>query len=145
MHTGNNLIIKSVCLEHSSLPLLIMGAIDNPSPDKVIAIIKSYNHPDHEMLGAFMGDTLVGILGICKTSAAVITMRHISVLPEFQRHGVGTLLLNAIMKCHERHRIIAETDQESVGFYLKSGFSCNAFEGIYGTLRYTCVFNNLCC
>jgi len=71
-----------------------------------------------------------------------ITIRHISVLPEFQRQGIGKLLLDNIKKRYAENKIIAETDEESVGFYLKSGFSCNSFEGEYENLRYSCEFGH---
>lgn len=71
-----------------------------------------------------------------------ITIRHISVLPELQRQGVGKLLLDDVKERYANHKIIAETDEESVRFYLKSGFSCNSFEGKYENMRYNCEFNS---
>jgi GNAT superfamily N-acetyltransferase len=60
-------------------------------------VIESYKNPDHEIIGAFMDDILVGCLGICKVDTR-ITIRHISVVQGFQRQGFGTLLLNEIKK-----------------------------------------------
>lgn len=140
MNAGNKITIKYVSLDDVGLPSVIYGAIGNPSKNKVLEVIRSYKHSSHEMIGAFMGDILVGVLGLCKTSE-VITIRHISVLVDYQGQGIGTLLLDEIKKCYEGCKIIAETDEESVDFYAKSGFTCHAFNMPYGNLRYKCEFN----
>lgn len=142
MNAGNKITIKSVNPDDAGLPLVIHGAVGNPSPDKIVAVIKRYAYPGHEIIGAFTDDILVGMLGVYIANA-LITIRHISVLQNFQRQGVGTLLLGEIKKCYEGYRIIAETDEESVGFYAKSGFSCHGFKGKYGNLRYKCEFYTL--
>ena len=72
---------------------------------------------------------------------SVITIRHIALLKDFQRRGIGTLLLNYTKKCYERYRFVAETDEESVDFYFESDFTCHEVKGRYGNLRYKCEFN----
>jgi hypothetical protein len=59
-----------------------------------------------------------------------------------QRKGIGKLILDYVKERYAKHKIIAETDEESVGFYIKSGFSCNAFKGKYENLRYSCEFSS---
>ena len=140
MNAENKITIKSVTLDDAALPLVIYGAIGNPSPEKVLEVIGSYKNPDHAIIGAFVGDIFAGILGIYKTSE-VLTIRHINVLINYQKEGIGTLLLDYIKKCYEGCKIIAETDSESVDFYAKSGFTFHAFKGQYGNLRYKCEFN----
>lgn len=140
MNAGNKITIKSVNLDDAMLPSVIYGAIGNPSENKVLEVIGSYKNPDHEIIGAFIGDILVGALGFCKTSE-VITICHISILKGYQRQGIGTLLLDKVKKSYERCRIIAETDAESIDFYVKSGFTCHGFKGSYGNLRYKCEFH----
>lgn len=109
MNAANKVTIKSVDSDDASLPLVIHDSMLHPSSDKILEVIKSYVHPDHEIMGAFMDDILVGILGIYKTSS-LITMRHISVLQDFQRQGVGTLLLDEIKKRYAGYSIIACED-----------------------------------
>ncbi|RTK92958.1 MAG: GNAT family N-acetyltransferase [Rickettsiales bacterium] len=140
MNAENKLTIKPVNLDDTRLPSVIYGAIGNPSPEKVLGVIGSYKNPDHAVIGAFIGDILVGVLGLCNTSK-IITIRHISVPLKYQRQGIGTLLLEEITKQYGSCKIIAETDMESVDFYAKSGFTCHEFKGPYGNLRYKCEFN----
>ena len=140
MNAENKLTIKPVNLDDTRLPSVIYGAIGNPSPEKVLGVIGSYKNPDHAIIGAFIGDILVGVLGLCKTSK-IITIRHISVPLKYQRQGIATLLLEEVKKQYEGYKIMAETDTESVDFYAKSGFTFHEFKGPYGNLRYKCEFN----
>ncbi|WP_006303719.1 GNAT family N-acetyltransferase [Holospora undulata] len=140
MNAENKITIKSVSIDDARLPAVIHDAIGNPSPDKVLEVIGSYKNSDHSITGAFIGNILVGILGLYKTSE-VITIRHISVLQDFQKQGIGTLLLEEVKKQYKGCKIVAETDTESVDFYAKSGFTCHEFKGPYGNLRYECELN----
>jgi len=140
MNAENKIIIKSVTLDDARLPSVICGAIGNPSSEKVLEVIESYKNSDHSIIGAFIDDILVGILGLCKTSK-VVTIRHISVHLKYQRQGIGMLLLEEVKKQCEGYKIMAETDSESVDFYAKSGFTRHEFKGPYGNLRYKCEFN----
>jgi GNAT superfamily N-acetyltransferase len=140
MNAGNKITIKSVSLDDASLPSVIYGAIGNPSPEKVLEVIESYKNFDHAIIGAFISDILVGVLGFCKSSE-VITIHHISVSLHYQRQGIGTLFLEEVKKQYASCNIVAETDAESVDFYAKSGFACHEFKGRYGNVRYKCELN----
>jgi len=140
MNAGNKITIKSVSLDDARLPSVIHGAIGKPSENKVLEVIESYKNSDHSVIGAFIGDILVGVLGLCKASE-VITIRHISVPLHYQRQGIGTLLLEEIKDFYKGCKIMAETDTESVDFYSKSGFTCYEFNGPYGNLRHKCEIN----
>jgi hypothetical protein len=39
---------------------IIHGALGNPSENKVLEVIENYKNPDHPIIGAFIGDILVG-------------------------------------------------------------------------------------
>lgn len=134
----NKIVIRSVNLDNVSLSSLIFGIIGSPSKNKAQKIIESYKQPNHTIMGAFVNDNLIGILGIHKTKE--LTIRHMGVLKESQRQGIGTLLLNNIKNHYKECKIIVETDVESVDFYIKLNFVCHAFKGKHGNLRYTCTF-----
>jgi GNAT superfamily N-acetyltransferase len=133
------MIIKAVSLDNRQLLSVIYSAIGNPSPDRILEVIRSYSNPEHEIIGAFIDDILVGVLGFVKESET-IAIRHISIIENWQRQGLGTLLLEEIKKYYKGYNISAETDEESVDFYLKSGFICREFQGLYGNLRYKCYY-----
>jgi GNAT superfamily N-acetyltransferase len=136
----SKITIKSVSLDDIKLPSVIHDAIGNPTQEKILEVIESYKNPDHSIIGAFIDDILVEVLGSYKTNK-IITIRHISVHLKYQRQGIETLLLEELKKENKGYRIIAETDAESVDFYARLGFTCHEFKGPYGNLRYKCEFN----
>ena len=140
MNAENKINLKKVSADDPKLPDVIKFSIGYPTEDKVLEIIKTYATYGNELTGAYLEGGLIGVVGFYCLEK--ITIRHISVLPEFQRKGIGKLLLDNIKKRYAENKIIAETDEESVGFYLKSGFSCNSFEGEYENLRYSCEFGS---
>lgn len=129
--------IKYISFDNMQLPLVIYGAIWYPSENKLQEVIASYKAIDHYIIGAFIDSILVGILGFYKEQD-IITIRHISILKKFQRQGLGILLLSEIKREYIGYRILAETDEEAVDFYVKVGFICDSFNGPYGNLRYKC-------
>lgn len=64
MNAKNKIIIKYIRIDNPGLPSVMIGAIGNPSQTKALEVIKSYEAIDHEIIGAFMDDILVGVLGI---------------------------------------------------------------------------------
>jgi GNAT superfamily N-acetyltransferase len=135
------IFVLNVKADHPHLSKVIQFSIGYPTDDKILEVIASYKNADNILRGAYLDECLIGIIGIQQIERN-ITIRHISVLPEFRGLRVGTLLLNNIKVQLSRYRINAETDEESVGFYLKSGFTCTPFQGKYGNLRFSCKFNN---
>lgn len=141
MVAANKINLKKVSAADPKLPEVMNFSMGSPTEDKILEIISTYHDAGNELIGAFLEGGLIGVVGLLQ-STEKITIRHISVLPEFQRQGVGTLLLDYVKEHYSGHKIIAETDGESVVFYLKSGFSCNSFEGKYENLRYSCEFGS---
>jgi|LauGreDrversion4_2_1035121.scaffolds.fasta_scaffold756931_2 GNAT superfamily N-acetyltransferase len=96
--------------------------------------LKGMSPPDHEIIGAFIKDCLIDILRYSLSLELLppqkhlrgrsIVIRHMSVVTDFQKKGIGTLLLDEIKKRYAGHDFVLETDTESVGFYRKNFFSC---------------------
>ena len=74
----------------------------------------------NELTGAYLEGGLIGDVGLLLLRE---NNHHISVLPEFQRQRVLESCLWTILKKRSAENRIAETDEESVGFYQNSGFS----------------------
>jgi len=137
MNAENKVKIKPISLQEPRLKWVIKASIGNPTEAKIQDVIRSYQAPNHEVVGAFLDDLLVGMIGIFYNSN-LITIRHISIISDYQKCGIGKLLINEIKK--KKNPIIVETDAESVLFYKKLGFSCHAFKNSSGYLRYNCQF-----
>ena len=75
-------------------------------------------------LGCEEGGNLLGVAGYQQVKDTTL-VRHVYVLPERQRRGIGTQLLNRIMQVAETRQILVGTWQAAswaITFYQKHGF-----------------------
>ena len=88
------------------------------------------------VLGAYDSDRLVGIIRAVGDGQTIVFVQDIIVLPEYQRKGIGTKLLKAVMdKYHDVYQIELLTDNtvktkafyRSVGFTASDDIGCVAF------------------
>jgi len=66
----------------------------------------------------------------------VVEILDIAVDPDQRRQGLGSLLIERTIARHRPAKVIAETDDDAVGFYRKLGFDCAPFESKWGNTRY---------
>jgi ribosomal protein S18 acetylase RimI-like enzyme len=69
-------------------------------------------------------------------------IKHISVLNEFKKQGIGKFLVHRLIKYYKLSTVSLETDGEAVEFYEELGFICQVFNGEHGS-RYHCYLNLL--
>ena len=86
--------------------------------------------------GAYVDDKLIGIIRVVGDGYSVIFIQDLLVHPEFQRKGVGTLLLKRVLceydSVYQKHLITEDTEKtilfyKSLGFVDNSGIGCKAF------------------
>ena len=89
-----------------------------------------------KIYGAYVDDKLVGIIRAVGDGYSVIFIQDLLVHPEFQRKGVGTLLLKKVLceydSVYQKHLITEDTEKtilfyKSLGFVDNSGIGCKAF------------------
>lgn len=77
------------------------------------------------VLGAYDGDQLVGIVRAVGDGLTIVFVQDIIVLPEYQRKGIGTKLLKAVM---DRYRnvyqmeLMTDRTEKTMAFYRSLGF-----------------------
>ena len=133
----DNIILKPITLDNHELSKVIKLAIGNPEPKKIAKVINSYSETNNKLIGAYQHEGLIGVIGWLQTTEQ-ITIRHISVLPEFQKQGLGKIFLEYIKNQYPKCKLVAETDKEALAFYQKCGFTFSAFTSKYNNLRYRC-------
>jgi ribosomal protein S18 acetylase RimI-like enzyme len=141
MNLENKIFFYRVLLDNTDLSNVIKFSVGNSSDSKLLDVIKSYNNYKNQLFGAYLNKKLIGVVGI-EQIMLKIRIRHISVLPEFRRLGIGRLLLKFVKDSYaslDQLTISAETDEEALGFYLKSGYSCVQIQGQYKNIRYSCL------
>ena len=76
------------------------------------------------MFGYEMDNVLVGIMGIQELEEVTL-IRHAYILSDYQRRGIGYLLLQYLFHVNQSRRLMVGTWQDAtwaIGFYLKNGF-----------------------
>ena len=89
-----------------------------------------------KLYGAYVDGKLVGIIRVVGDGYSVIFIQDLLVHPEFQRKGVGTLLLKKVLceydSVYQKHLITEDTEKtilfyKSLGFLENSEIGCKAF------------------
>ena len=76
-------------------------------------------------LGAYEGDTLLGVIRTVGDGQTIVYIQDILVLPEYQRRGIGTALVQAVLERFRKVRqIMLTTDNtlKTIAFYESLGF-----------------------
>ncbi len=90
-------------------------------------------------LGAYEGDSLLGILRAVGDGETVVFVQDILVFPERQGQGVGTALLKALLARYPDVRQIQLTTDDTpatVAFYRSLGFAPLSAIGCCGFMKY---------
>ena len=78
---------------------------------------------------AYVDDKLVGIIRAVGDGFSVLFIQDLLVHPDFQRNGIGTLLLKRMLKEYEnvyQIHLITEDSEKTISFYKSLGFTDNS-------------------
>lgn len=92
--------------------------------DDLAALENGFNN-SLKILAAYKNDELVGIIRAVGDGYTVVFIQDILVLPEYQRQGIGSALLKAIVDCYPTVRQIQLTTdctEKTIAFYKSVGF-----------------------
>jgi len=92
------------------------------SAEKSDELYKALMH-SHSLVTAWHGDRLVGLGNAISDGFLVVYYPHLLVLPEYQRRGIGTRIVEIMVdKYRNFHQQILVADGRAVGFYARCGF-----------------------
>ena len=119
---------------------LLSMSLGYPSPEQVERARARYDpEAGWHLLGYAPAGPLLGSIGIQITGPGEGTVRHIAVLPAYRSQGIGRRLLQHAVEADRLHRLVAETDQDAVGFYRRCGFIITSLGERYpGVERFKC-------
>ena len=130
---------------------LKINEYNNYKPEEILNLYDSVgwcsytNRPDMlehafehslKILGAHDGDKLVGIIRAVGDGYSVLFIQDILVLPEYQRKGIGTKLLETMLSLYPdvyQIQLVTDRTEKTVLFYKSCGFlpyseiSCEGF------------------
>ena len=81
-----------------------------------------------KIYGAYVDGKLVGIIRAVGDGFSVLFIQDLLVHPDFQRNGIGTLLLKKMLKEYEnvyQMHLITEDSEKTISFYKSLGFTDN--------------------
>ena len=90
------------------------------------------------VIGAYDNEKLVGIIRAVGDGQTIVFVQDIIVLPEYQRKGIGTKLLKAVMdKYHDVYQMELLTDntEKAKAFYRSVGFTASDDIGCVAFIR----------
>ena len=90
------------------------------------------------VIGAYDNEKLVGIIRAVGDGQTIVFVQDIIVLPEYQRKGIGTKLLKAVMdKYHDVYQMELLTDntEKTKAFYRSVGFTASDDIGSLAFIR----------
>lgn len=84
---------------------------------------------------------LIGIIGILNHSDGEFEIKHLAVRPEYRGLGYGRGLILELLTLEQPKQLVAETDEEGVGFYRSIGFTITSLGEKYpGVERFHCLY-----
>ncbi|MCM3746129.1 GNAT family N-acetyltransferase [Paenibacillus pasadenensis] len=132
----------------AELELLLARCLFDAS--RAAALLDRYRTESGLTLDALcFGDKLAGLAGWRMmqeaepdetiTAPGKVELLHLAVAPEFERQGIGTVLLHQVLQKSGAAVLVAETDAEAVAFYRRTGCTIiNLGEKYPGKERFRC-------
>lgn len=90
------------------------------------------------VLGAYDGDKLVGFIRAVGDGQTIVFVQDIIVLPEYQRQGIGTLLLQAILDKYQdvyQLELLTDNTEKTKAFYRSLGLTASDELGCLAFIR----------
>lgn len=101
-------------------------------------ILKSAFEHSLCVLGAYDGDSLVGFIRAVGDGQTIVFVQDIIVLPEYQRQGIGTLLLQAILDKYQdvyQLELLTDNTEKTKAFYRSLGLTASDELGCLAFIR----------
>jgi len=120
---------------------LFQDIIWEPTNEKIDQIIeKSRNDKTYKIIGSIENNELIGII-IYKVKDNKNIIEYFGIEKGYRRKGMGSKLINEIIKNTTVDYIEAETDEDAVEFYRKYGFTITSLGAKYQEReRYKCEY-----
>ena len=93
---------------------------------------------DRRLLGWVVDGAVVSVLGLSRSQPRAEVL-HIATDPARERQGFAAALVRAVLAEPASAELVAETDDDAVGFYRRSGFAVEEIASPWPTRRYRCI------
>ena len=90
------------------------------------------------VIGAYDNEKLVGIIRAVGDGRTIVFVQDIIVLPEYQRKGIGTKLLKAVVEKYKnvyQMELLTDNTEKTKAFYRSVGFTASDDIGCVAFIR----------
>ena len=137
----NNLIsfanVKASLFDYEILALM-EPSVYGPTPERLKCRAEKYSADKNIFVYACKIDSVYAGIVVLKTENDTAEILDIAVKPKYRKHGIGRKLIDFIFNRFPVDTIIAETDDETVGFYKRYGFAVTPTKEFSDIRRYFC-------
>lgn len=135
----------SCSLKNDLILEILKESVFNPTKEKLIKRVNYYESKEGIVsYGYIYDDVVLGLIVLDKTSKDEMIILDIAVRKDKQKLGIGSELLNYVIYELKPRVLVAETDDDAVGFYEKKQFEIVNLGGKYSNInRYECRYFNL--
>ncbi|MFQ9311239.1 MAG: GNAT family N-acetyltransferase [Paraclostridium sordellii] len=139
-------IVDISCSLRNDLTLEILKeSVFKPTKEKLIKRVNYYESKSGIVsYGYIYDDMILGLIVLDKTSNDEMIILDIAVKKDKQKLGIGSELLSYVIYELKPRVLVAETDDDAVGFYEKKQFEIVNLGRKYSNInRYECRYFNL--
>ncbi len=133
-------ILMSDC-ETAKQPLcdLMAYSMYQPTAEAIKERIESYQSSDISIYACVENGTYLGLIvyRLCEQTATIL---DIAVHKYMRGRGIGSFLIDGMLYKSNATHVIAETDDDAIGFYLKFGFLIVEAKTVFHRKRYVCRY-----
>ena len=129
-------------LKTKDLLSILAESIYNPTEERLNNRADKYITDSNTAIFAIKNnDTYKGIIILDISNIKEIIILQIAVTKSCQKSGIGSSLINYCIKTFQPNKIVAETDDDAIGFYKNFGFDILSLGDKYslGITRYRCI------
>jgi ribosomal protein S18 acetylase RimI-like enzyme len=109
------------------------------SPAALEEACAHYRSGEWTFIGWQEGHEILACAGAENLGSGTIGIRSIAVAPTWRDRGLGRALIDSLAERARAKRVVAETDDDAVGFYRRCGFAVEDAPPKSGRPRYWCV------
>lgn len=136
--------VRSVLMGESEMtkqPLcdLLAYSMFHPTAEKINERIASYQSPDIHIYACVENDVYLGLI-VYHLSENTATVLDIAVREDMRGQGVATFLIDSLLHQSNATCVLAETDDDAIGFYQNYGFRVTDIKTVYDCKRYLCRY-----
>ena len=118
---------------------LLAYSMFHPTAEKIRERITSYQSSDIHIYACVENNVYLGLIvyRLCDRTATIL---DIAVCENTRKRGIDTFLIDGLLRESNASQVLAETDDDAIGFYQKYGFRVTNTETVYDCKRYTCRY-----